>query len=122
MNIGAENECLLSKWLYKLINEDGLRKDLLKINICKTNLLVRHKENLEIPSSGRALCEFGAFNLNDAANTRFWEDKWIETAPLKQQFFHLYIELFDINMTRLRRCSAKFLLAYPLEDLWQGIT
>jgi hypothetical protein len=30
MNIDIQNQCLLSKWLYKLINEKGTWQDLLK--------------------------------------------------------------------------------------------
>jgi hypothetical protein len=30
MNVAVQNECLLSKWLYKLINEDGLWQELIK--------------------------------------------------------------------------------------------
>jgi hypothetical protein len=30
MNIVVQNECLLSKWLYKLINEKGIWQDLLR--------------------------------------------------------------------------------------------
>jgi hypothetical protein len=37
MNIAVQNECLLSKWLYKLINEEGLWQDLLR------NKYMQHK-------------------------------------------------------------------------------
>jgi hypothetical protein len=32
-NLDVKNNCLLSKWLYKLLNEDGMWQQLLKINI-----------------------------------------------------------------------------------------
>jgi hypothetical protein len=30
MNIDIQNQCMLSKWLYELINEQGIWQDLLK--------------------------------------------------------------------------------------------
>jgi hypothetical protein len=35
MNIDIQNQCLLSKWLYELINEQGIWQELPKENICK---------------------------------------------------------------------------------------
>jgi hypothetical protein len=35
MNIDIQNQCLLSKWLYELINEQGIWQELAKENICK---------------------------------------------------------------------------------------
>jgi hypothetical protein len=30
LNLDLQNKCLLSKWLFKLLNEDGLWQDILK--------------------------------------------------------------------------------------------
>ena len=32
----------------------------------------------------------GTFKINDGSQTRFWEDTWVDTKPLKDQFPNLY--------------------------------
>eukprot|EP00267_Zea_mays_P028107 XP_008657698.1 uncharacterized protein LOC103637241 [Zea mays] len=46
-NLGVQNQCLLSKWLFKLINEEGMWQTMLKRK----------------------------FKVNNGTNTRFWEDR-----------------------------------------------
>jgi hypothetical protein len=33
LNIDVQNQCLLSKWLFKLLNEEGVWQDILKKEI-----------------------------------------------------------------------------------------
>jgi hypothetical protein len=97
MNIVVQNECLLSKWLYKLINEEGLWQDLLRNKYMQHKSIghVQRKPEDSYFWSGltrikECFLEHGTFIINDGANTRFWEDRWIGVVPLKQQFPNLY--------------------------------
>jgi hypothetical protein len=97
MNIVVQNECLLSKWLYKLINEEGLWQDLLRNKYMQHKSIghVQRKPEDSYFWSGltrikECFLEHGTFIINDGTNTRFWEDRWIGVVPLKQQFPNLY--------------------------------
>ena len=39
MNLEIQNICLLSKWLYKLVNEDGIWQDLLRKKYLKNKTI-----------------------------------------------------------------------------------
>jgi hypothetical protein len=39
MNLEIQNVCLLSKWLYKLVNEDGVWQDLLRKKYLKNKTI-----------------------------------------------------------------------------------
>jgi hypothetical protein len=52
LNIEVQNKCLLSKWLFKLINEDGMWQEILRKNISQTKQLGRHKRNRVTPNFG----------------------------------------------------------------------
>jgi hypothetical protein len=39
LNIDVQNKCLLSKWLFKLINEEGLWQNILKRKYLKTQTI-----------------------------------------------------------------------------------
>ncbi|WVZ51083.1 hypothetical protein U9M48_002262 [Paspalum notatum var. saurae] len=79
LNLEVQNRCLLSKWLFKLINEDGLWQDLLKRkeSTCLISLFLKCPRNPVIP----------IFGGNQA---RFWEDCWIEDKPLMEVYPSLY--------------------------------
>src|SRR3954467_11328790 len=35
-------------------------------------------------------CRFGAFEIKDGSQIRFWEDKWLGQMPLREQYPALY--------------------------------
>jgi hypothetical protein len=51
-NIDLQNKCLLSKWLFKLINEDGIWQQILRKNTFGTRLWDRLPRSREIHISG----------------------------------------------------------------------
>jgi hypothetical protein len=55
MNIAVQNECLLSKWPYKLIKEKGIWQDLLRNKYMHNKPIGQIQRKLEILISGRAL-------------------------------------------------------------------
>jgi len=81
-NIDLQNKCLLSKWLFKLINEDGLWRNLLRQKYLKNHTLskVSSKPGDSHFWSGLmkvkdTFLNLGSFLLKDGKQIRFWEDK-----------------------------------------------
>jgi hypothetical protein len=65
LNIDVQNRCLLSKWLFKLINEDGLWQNMLRRKYGNSHFwsgLMRVKESF---------MSLGHFKLNSGENIRF---------------------------------------------------
>jgi hypothetical protein len=97
MNIDIQNQCLLSKWWYKLMNEHGIRQDLLRQKYMQDKAIGQIRRKLEdsqfwsdIMSVKELFLRFGTFQLNTRANIRFWEDIWVGNRPSNDQFAHLY--------------------------------
>ena len=80
-NLDIQNKCLMSKWLFKLCNEDGLWQQLLR------NKYIRDKtlgNCLKKPTDSHfwkglmnveaEFISYGRFNLMDGTQIRFWED------------------------------------------------
>jgi hypothetical protein len=98
MNLEIQNVCLLSKWLYKLVNEDGVWQDLLRKKYLKNKIISEvhwkprdsHFWSSLMKAKDRFL-DLSAFNIhNGSGQTRFWEDKWLENFTLKEQYPSLY--------------------------------
>ena len=80
-NLEIQNICLLSKWLFKLHNEDGLWQSILKnkylsnktIGGCTSRSSDSHfwKGLMKVKDQFLSL---GSFKVNNGAQTRFWED------------------------------------------------
>jgi hypothetical protein len=92
-----KNKCLLSKWLFKLINENSVWQQLLynKYLHSKTLTQVTIKSNDSPFWKGlmRVKEEFfsrGSFNLGNGSSIRFWEDKWLGDRLLAVQYPSLY--------------------------------
>jgi hypothetical protein len=92
-----KNKCLLSKWLFKLLNGKGVWQQLLHNKYLHSKSLsqvnVRPDDSPFWKGLMRVKKEFferGAFILGDGANIRFWEDKWLGDRPLATQYPSLY--------------------------------
>ena len=78
-NLDIQNQCLLSKWLFKLINEDGLWQNLLKRKYIKDKPIAQVQKR---PGDSQFLSglmkvkdkflNLGSFQLNNGENIRFW--------------------------------------------------
>jgi hypothetical protein len=53
MNLETQNKCLLGKWVYKLLNEDGLWQICSGKSTSKIELCLRQGKERETPSSGQ---------------------------------------------------------------------
>ncbi|XP_062193487.1 uncharacterized protein LOC133896859 [Phragmites australis] len=83
-NIDVQNKCLLSKWLFKLINEDGMWQQLLRRKYLKNKTIgeVKWKPGDSHFWSGLMkvkdqFLRLGSFHLNNGFQIRFWEDTWV---------------------------------------------
>jgi hypothetical protein len=97
LNLELQNKCLLSKWIFSLINSDGAWQQLIRNKYLgsKTITQVTKKPGDSQFWSGlmNAKDDFlsmGSFNLQDGKVIRFWEDIWLGATALKVQYPNLY--------------------------------
>ena len=98
-NLDIQNKCLLSKWLFKLCNEDGLWQELLRNKYLKGQSLsqIEKKTGDSFFWSGlmgvkNHFLSQGTFKLVSGVQIRFWEDRLLGNHAFKLQ----YINLFNI--------------------------
>ena len=97
MNLEVQNACLLSKWLFNLVNEDGLWQELFRKKYLKNKTIgeAQWKPGDSHFWSGLMkvkdqFLELSSFKLHNGNNIRFWEDKWLGSFTLKEQYPSLY--------------------------------
>nr|AAP04197.1 hypothetical protein [Oryza sativa Japonica Group] len=96
-NLEIQNKCFLSKWLYKLINEEGVWQDLLKRKYLynKSITQVEKKQGdshfwSELMKVKNTFLDMGSWIVNDGEQIRFLEDKWLGNLALKDKYPSLY--------------------------------
>jgi len=115
-NLDIQNKCLLSKWLFKLLNEDGMWQELLRNKYIKDKTLgscVKKPTDSHFWKSlmnvKDVFMDFGSFKVLDGSQTRFWIDTWLGNKPLKDKFPSLF------NIVRRKQDSvAQVLSTIPL--------
>jgi hypothetical protein len=92
-----KNRCLLSKWLYKLLNEEGVWQELLHNKYLKNTTLSQVTTKPTDSPFWKGLMgvkdDFfsrGSFTIGNGQQVRFWEDIWLGDAPLASQYPSLY--------------------------------
>jgi hypothetical protein len=92
-----KNKCLLSKWLFKLLNEQGVWQELIKNKYLHSKSLSQVKAKPMDSPFWRGLMKSkddffkrGSFTVGNGEETRFWEDTWLGNTPLSQQYPSLY--------------------------------
>jgi hypothetical protein len=95
--LDIKNRCLLSKWLFKLLNEEGMWQELLHTKYLRTKSLSQVQAKPTDSPFWRGIIrgkdEFfkhGSFIIGDGHTTRFWEDAWLDKTPLSTQYPSLY--------------------------------
>jgi hypothetical protein len=103
-----KNKCLLSKWLFKLLNEEGVWQELLQNKYLHSKTLAQVEAQPTDSPFWKGLMrvkeEFfnrGVFKVGNGRNTRFWEDTWLGDSPLKDQYPLLYniIQHRDVSLS-----------------------
>jgi hypothetical protein len=77
-NLEIQNKCLLSKWLFKLLNKDGLWQELLRNKYIKNRTLGSCEKKPTDSHFCKSLInvkdffiKLGYFNVKDGSQTRF---------------------------------------------------
>jgi hypothetical protein len=96
-NIDIQNKCLLSKWLFKLLNEDGLWQTLLRKKYLSRYTLTKVTSKpgdshfwAGLMKVKDTFLNLGSFILKNGTQIRFWEDRWLGLQPLMTQYPSLY--------------------------------
>jgi hypothetical protein len=97
IDLDTQNKCLLSKWIIKLLNEDGIWQQVLKKKYVKGRTLsqVQKKKGdshfwADLMDVKDPVLQRGRFRVQDGSQTRFWEDQWLRKDPLMVKFPNLY--------------------------------
>ncbi|WVZ95347.1 hypothetical protein U9M48_041127, partial [Paspalum notatum var. saurae] len=77
LNLEVQNKCLLGKWLFKLLTEDGLWQDLLRKKYLHSKAITQVSKQ-----PGDSQFWVGLMHLQNGRQIRFWEDRWVEDKPL----------------------------------------
>jgi hypothetical protein len=95
--LDIKNSCLLSKWLFKLLNEKGMWQELIHNKYLKTKTLSQVQAKPTDSSFWKGILrgkdvffQCGSFVVRDGLSTRFWEDPWLNRTPLMTQYPSLY--------------------------------
>ena len=92
-----KNKCLLSKWLFKLLNEEGVWQELLQNKYLQSKTLAQVEAQPTDSPFWKGLMRVkddffsrGSFVVGNGETTRFWEDTWLGNSPLMNQYPLLY--------------------------------
>jgi hypothetical protein len=116
LNLEIQNICLLSKWIFKLLNEEGAWQDMLRNKYLKTKSLAQVTRKpgdshfwaglMDIKDKVLSL---GRFAVHDGEQARFWEDIWMGNEALMVKYPSLY------HIVRKKQVSvASVLQSIPL--------
>jgi hypothetical protein len=96
-DLEVKNSALLGKWLFKLLTEDGIWQTILRRKYIgsKTLSQVVWKPGdshfwAGLMATKNVFFRHGTFSIKNGAQIRFWEDAWLDNAPLSEQYPALY--------------------------------
>jgi hypothetical protein len=88
--LDIKNKYLLSKWLFKVLNEEAMWQELLRNKYLHTHTLSQVQvKPIDSPFQKRERDDFsqrGSFIVGDGKGTRFWEDTWLGDSSLSTQY------------------------------------
>ena len=96
-DLEVKNRALLGKWLFKLLTEDGVWQTLLRRKYVGSKAVSQvqcqpgdsHFWAGLVDTKKYFFC-YGSFSIKDGSEIRFWEDKWLGNATLREQYPSLY--------------------------------
>jgi hypothetical protein len=93
-DLEVKNTALLRKWLFKLLTEEGTWKTISLVKkLCLRffgNLVIRINFWAGLMATKKFFFGLGYFSIKDGSEIRFWEDKWLGNATLREQYLALY--------------------------------
>ena len=100
-DLEGKNAALPSKWLFKLLTEDGVWHQLPRRNYvgskAVSQLYWKPGDShfwAGLMSVKTKFFRYGSFYIKDGSEIRFWKDSWLGNQPLREQYPTLY------NITR----------------------
>src|SRR4051812_17981250 len=88
-----KNEALLSKWLFKLLTEDGVWQTILRNKYLGQKAVSQAYWKpgdsyfwAGLMAVKKHLFRFGSFAIKDGSEIRFWKDVWLGNASLQEQY------------------------------------
>ncbi|WVZ54946.1 hypothetical protein U9M48_005671 [Paspalum notatum var. saurae] len=118
LDLDTQNKSLLGKWLFKLVNEDGLWQRLLRNKYLRDKTLTQLEKKPGDSHFWSGLMgikdqflNLGSFILKNGTQIRFWEDIWLDGVSLKYQYPSLF------NIVRKKHATiADVLGSNPLNE------
>jgi hypothetical protein len=111
-NLEIQNQCLLSKWLFKLINEEGLWQTILRNKYLRSQTIGNVQRKLggshfwaRLMKVKKNFLMHGSFRLNNGKQIRLWEDKCLGHYSFQQQYPSIY------NIVRRRSVTVESILS-----------
>ena len=96
-DLQVKNRALLGKWLFKLLTEEGVWQTLLRRKYVGSSALsqVSWKSGdshfwTGLMAMKKFFFPYGSFSIKDGSEIRFWENTWLGTTPLQEQYRALY--------------------------------
>jgi hypothetical protein len=96
-DLEVKNRALLGKWLFRLLSKDGVWKTLLRRKYVGSKAIsqVYWKPRdshfwAGLMATKKYFFCYGSFSIKDGSEIRFWEDKWLGNATLREQYPALY--------------------------------
>ena len=81
LDLCVQNNCLLSKWLFRLFNTNGVWQTILRRKYLRNKTLTQVERRggdshfwASLMHVKGDFLRFGKFNLGDGSQLRFWED------------------------------------------------
>jgi hypothetical protein len=91
LDLEEQNKCLLSKWLFNLINRDGAWQQLLRNKYLNNKSITQVSKRLGNSQFWSGLINvkdqflsFGNFRLQSGNQIRFWKDIWLDPNTLRE--------------------------------------
>ena len=102
----VQNKCLLSKWLHKILNEEGVWKELLVNKYLGDKKLsqvqVKPMDSPFWKGIMKVKDDFfkrGSFSVGNGEQIQFWEDSWLDMLLFKMNI-HPYMPFLPTNTTQ----------------------
>jgi hypothetical protein len=91
LNLEVKNTALLGKWLFKLLTEEGMWRTILKRKYigpkALSQVLWKFGDShfwAGLMATKKFFFGLGSFSIKDGMEIRFWEDKWLGNATLRE--------------------------------------
>jgi hypothetical protein len=112
---------MLGKWLFNLLNLDGIWKQLLRNKYLRSIPLSQAEWRqgdsyfwCGLMKIKHEFSSFGAFKIQDGTQVRFWKDIWLGSTPMRAQYHYLY------NIARSKKATIADVLSFsPPNISWR---